>query len=79
MAREGKDESIRYRAKEMWRVLDSGRIHECNYRLMNQVLDHVEVTGVGRLAAIYLAGTRVTVWNILFSRDYVHSLINISL
>jgi len=61
MAKDGKDELIRYRAREMGRLLDRGRIREVDYSLMNQVLDHVEVTGVGRLAVIFLTGTRVTV------------------
>lgn len=61
MARDGKNELIRYRAKEMIRLLDRGRIQEFDYSLMNQVLDHVEVTDVGRLAVIFLTGTKVTV------------------
>jgi len=62
MARDGKDELIRYRASEMGRLLgEKGRIREFDYGLMNQVLDHVEVTVVGRLAVIFLTGTRVTV------------------
>ena len=59
MARDGKDEL--YRAREMGRLLERGRIREFDYSLMNQVLDHVEVTDVGRLAVIFLTGTRVTV------------------
>ena len=62
MARDGKDELVRYRAREMVRLLgEKGRIREFDYDLMNQVLDHVEVTVVGRLAVIFLTGTRVTV------------------
>ena len=61
MARDGKDELIRYRAREMIRLLDRGRIREFDYGLMNQVLDHIEVTDMGRLAVIFLTGTRVTV------------------
>ena len=61
MARYGKDELVRYRAREMIRLLDRGRIREFDYGLCNQVLDHVEVTDVGRLAVIFLTGTRVTV------------------
>ncbi len=60
-ARDGKDELIRYRAKEMVRLLNErGRLIEFNYGLMNQVLDHVEVTDVGRLTVIFLTRTRVT-------------------
>ncbi len=62
MSRDGKDELIRYRAKEMGRLLgEKGRIRECDYDLMMRVLGHVEVTDVGRLAVIFLTGTRVTV------------------
>ena len=62
MAKDGKDELIRYRAREMGRLLrEKGRIREVDYGLMLKVLDHIEVTGVGRLAVIFLTGTRVTV------------------
>ena len=62
MARDGKDELVRYRAREMARLLgDRGRIREFDYGLCNKVLDHVEVTSVGKLAVIFLTGTRVTV------------------
>ena len=64
MARDGKDELIRYRAREMARLLDRGRIRETDYGLMLRTLDHIEVTPVGRLAVIFLTGTRVTVQNI---------------
>lgn len=61
MARDGKDEQIRYRARQMGMLLeDRGRIREFDYLLVNQVLDHVEVTDVGRLAVIFPAGTGVT-------------------
>ena len=59
--RDGKDDLVRYRAREMIRLLDRGRIREFDYGFCNQVLDHVEVTDVGRLAVIFLAGTRATV------------------
>ena len=62
MARDGENELVRYRAREMERLLkEQGRIREFDYALVNQVLDHVEVTDVGRLAVIFLTGTRVTV------------------
>ena len=62
LAREGKDELVRYRAKEMVRLPgERGRLSEFDYGLCNQVLDHVEVTEYGRLAVIFLTGTRVTV------------------
>lgn len=61
MARDGENELVRYRAREMARLLEArGRFREFDYGLMNQVLDHVEVTDVGRLAVIFLTGTRVT-------------------
>jgi len=62
MARGGKDELIRYRAREMGRLLgEKGRIREFDYDLMMRVLGHVEVREDGRLAVIFLTGTRVTV------------------
>jgi hypothetical protein len=62
MARDGKDELIRYRASEMGRLLgEKGRIREFEYDLALKVLDHIEVTVDGRLAVIFLTGTRVTV------------------
>jgi hypothetical protein len=62
MARDGKDELIRYRASEMGRLLgEKDRIREFEYDLALKVLDHIEVTVNGRLAVIFLTGTRVTV------------------
>ena len=62
MAKDGKDELVRYRAGEMARLLEErGRIREFDYVLMNQVLDHIEVTAESKLAVIFLTGTRVTV------------------
>ena len=62
IAREAKDELVRYRVKEMVRLLgERGRLREFDYVLCNQVLDLVEVTEYGRLAVIFLTGTRVTV------------------
>ena len=61
MARYGKDELIRYRAREMGRLLERGRIRGFDYGLMLKVMDHIEVTPVGKLAVIFLTGTRVTV------------------
>lgn len=61
-ARDGKDELVRYRAREMGRLLEEhGRMREFNYSLVNQVLDHIEVSAEGKLAVIFLTGTRVTV------------------
>jgi len=62
MARDGENELIRYRAREMGRLLgEKGRIRERDHDLMMRVLDHVEVKEDGRLAVIFLTGTRVTV------------------
>ena len=62
LVREGKDELDRYRAREMVRALgERGRLREFDYGLCNQVLDHIEVTEYGRLAVIFLTGTRVMV------------------
>ena len=62
MTRDGKDELIRYWARELRRLLEEkGRIREFDYSLMNQILDHIEVTDVGRLAVIFRTGTWVTV------------------
>ena len=62
MTRDGKDELLRYRAREMGRLLgERGRIREFDYELMMKILDHVEVTADGKLAVIFLTGTRVTI------------------
>ena len=62
MAREGKDELVRYRAREMARLLEErGRLREFDYDLSRKVLDHIEVTADGKLAVIFLTGTKVTV------------------
>jgi hypothetical protein len=61
MARDGNDELVRYRAREMVRLLERGRIREFDYELMLRVVSHIEVTPVGKLAVIFLTGTRVTV------------------
>ena len=62
LAREGENELVRYRAREMVRLLgERGRLRGFDYGLCNQVLDHIEVTEYGRLAVIFLTGTRVMV------------------
>ena len=62
LARDGEYELVRYRAREMVRLLgERGRLREFDYGLCNQVLDHVEVTDAGRLVVIFLRGTQVTV------------------
>ena len=61
LAKYGKDEQVRYRAREMVRLLgEKGRIKEFDYGLCNQVPDHADMTDVGRMAVIFLTGTRVT-------------------
>jgi len=61
LARDGENELIRYRASEMIRLLNRGRIRVFDYGLCNQVLDHIEITADSKLAVIFLTGTRVTV------------------
>ena len=61
LARDGENKLIKYRSKEMIRLLDRGRIREFDYLLANKTLDHIEVTVDGRLAVIFLTGTRVTI------------------
>jgi len=69
MAREGKDELIRYRAREMGRLLgEKGRIREFDYGLWIKVLDHIEVTPVGKLAVIFLTGTKGIIYAIRILR-----------
>ena len=45
----------------MVKLLERGRMREFDYSLVNIVLDHIEVTTVGKLAVTFLTGTRVTV------------------
>lgn len=62
MARDEKDELVRYRARELGSLLqERGRIRKLDYGLMNKVLDHIEVTADGKLAVIFRTGTRVTI------------------
>ena len=62
MAGDGKDALVRHRAREMARLLEKrGRLREFDYNLSRKVLDHIEVTADGKLAVIFLTGTRVTV------------------
>ena len=62
MARDGKDELVRYRARELGLLLqERSRIREFDYTLVMKVLDHIEVKVDGRLAVIFLTRTRVTV------------------
>ena len=60
-ARDGESALIRHRASEMTRLLvERGRLREFDYDLSRKVLDHIEVTADGKLAVIFLTGTRVT-------------------
>ena len=62
MARDVKNALVRYRAGEMAGLLEvRGRLREFDYDLSRKVLDHIEVTADGKLAVIFLTGTRVTV------------------
>ena len=61
-AKDGKEALVRYRAREMARLLEErGRLREFDYDLSRKVLDHNEVNADGKLAVIFLSGTRVTV------------------
>lgn len=52
---------VRYRANEMIRLISEvGRIETFDYGLSLQILDHIEVTQGGKLAVIFLAGTKIT-------------------
>jgi site-specific DNA recombinase len=52
---------VRYRANEMIRLLSEvGQIKTFDYELSLIILDHIEVTPDGRLAVIFLAGTKIT-------------------
>jgi hypothetical protein len=62
MVHDGRDALVRYRAGEMARLLEErGRLREFDYDLSRKVLDHIEVTADGKMAVIFLTGTRVTV------------------
>ena len=62
MARDGGDALVRYRASEMGALLEAhARLKEFDYDLTLRVLDHIEGIADGKLAVIFLTGTRVTV------------------
>lgn len=61
LVRDGENELMKYRTKEMIRLLDRERIREFDYSLINQILDHIEVTVDGKLAVTFLTGTRVMI------------------
>ena len=52
---------VRYWANEMIRLLSEvGRIEAFDYELSLRILDHIEVTPDGKLAVIFLTGTKIT-------------------
>ena len=56
------DALIRYRAKEMLRLLDEmGKLAAFNYYFSLKVLDHMELTPDGKLAVVFLSGIRLTI------------------
>lgn len=61
-AAESEDTLMQYRANEMVRLISEvGRIEAFDYELLLKVLDHIEVKPEGKLAMIFLEGTRITV------------------
>lgn len=56
------DALIRYRAKEMLRLLDEvGKLAGFDYYFSLKVLDHMELMPDGKLAVVFLSGIRLTV------------------
>ena len=56
------DALIRYRAKEMLRLLDEvGKLATFDYYFSLKVLDHMELTPEGKLAVMFLSGIRLTI------------------
>ena len=56
------DALIRYRAKEMLRLLDEmGKLAVFDYNFSLKVLDHMELMPDGKLAVVFLSGIRLTV------------------
>ena len=61
-AETAEDALIRYRAKEMLRLLDEvGKLAAFNYYFSLKVLDHMELTPDGKLAVVFLSGIRLTI------------------
>ncbi len=61
IAKTSSDILVRYRANEMMRLLSEvGRIEAFDYELSLRVLDHIEVTPDGKIAVIFLTGTKIT-------------------
>ena len=56
------DALIRYRAKEMLRLLDEvGKLAAFDYYFSLKVLDHMELMPDGKLAVVFLSGIRLTI------------------
>ena len=60
-AENAEDALIRYRAKEMLRLLDEvGKLAAFDYHFSLKVLDHMELMPGGKLAVVFLSGVRLT-------------------
>ena len=65
IAKESEDLLLRYWAMEMLHMINTGRkLTEFDYELSLKILDHIEVTIDGKLAVIFLTGTKITVQQI---------------
>ena len=61
-AETAEDTLIRYRAKEMLRLLNEvGKLVTFDYYFSLKVLDHMELMPDGKLAVVFLSGIRLTV------------------
>ena len=61
-AENAEDALIRYRAKEMLRLLDEvGKLAAFDYYFSLKVLDHMELMPDGKLAVVFLSGIRLTI------------------
>ena len=61
-AETAEDALTRYRAREMFRLLDEvGKLSVFDYYFSLKVLDHMELLPAGKLAVVFLSGVRLTV------------------
>ena len=61
-AETAEDALTRYRAREMFRLLDEvGKLSVFDYYFSLKVLDHMELLPDGKLAVVFLSGVRLTV------------------
>ena len=59
MDRDGENESVCSRAKEIGSLLDSDRILKLDYGVMMKVIRHIEVNVEGTMVVIFIAGTKL--------------------